>query len=647
MVNGSGVNETGASLSPGAITQGTWYRRKTTINGCVAYSNVLSANVNGGSPGGVSTNLSVWLKADAGTGSLGTRWEDQSGNGNHYSTVSGPSLKSGDSTSNFNPYIQMTGGGFDAPINGNADLGNEYTILVVARLLPSSNAGRILDGSEGDYCWGWNNRYSKALKTDAVPNKLNQSPASNINSSRKLLQSFVRSSNGALKHYVNGKLEAAYSNASSANGVSVDINTGATLLGNGASAHMNIYEFIVYNEAKSIQDMKIIHSYLMTKWRASKVENYVSSAGGQTYSVATHDHDVIGIGKECYFQQKQSQSEDDSVKVFVSTLAANNAANGGVITNEVSYIMLGHDGARSKGTNATAADIPSDAVNGVVIKSRIDREWKITNTNFNDKFTIKIESELDESLLDMNNICLLIDDDGDFTSGVTNAYYNGDGSGIQISYGSFEIAEISTAMIPAGTTKYGTIVSIGGTLPVELLEFRVEHNTGFNVITWTTGSEINSAYFEVQKSVDGINWQTIEVVQAAGNAMEERDYQALDQELCEQKCYYRLNQVDQDESHQYSEIRIIESNKLDEVNLVVYPVPVTDHATVNFTANITGMYHIEVIGTAGASIYAAKLVCVEGDNNFEIDTRDYATGMYYLIVKDAEGAVVDKINFVK
>jgi hypothetical protein len=129
--------------------------------------------------------------------------------------------------------------------------------------------------------------------------------------------------------------------------------------------------------------------------------------------------------------------------------------------------------------------------------------------------------------------------------------------------------------------------------------------------------------------------------------MEEIDYQVLDQELCEQKCYYRLNQVDQDESHQYSEIRIIESNKLDEVNLVVYPVPVTDHATVNFTANITGMYHIEVIGTTGASVYAAKLVCVEGDNNFEIDTRNYAPGMYYLIVKDAEGAVVDKINFVK
>ena len=53
-----------------------------------------SKSAQGQAPGGVNTNLTLWLKADAGTtGSpTVTAWDDQSGNGNNTTASGDPQL---------------------------------------------------------------------------------------------------------------------------------------------------------------------------------------------------------------------------------------------------------------------------------------------------------------------------------------------------------------------------------------------------------------------------------------------------------------------------------------------------------------------------------------------------------------------------
>lgn len=626
--------ETGATLSsPPSVTQDTWYRRKVTIDGCVGYSNVLKASISSGNPGGIGGSV-VWLKADAGTGSINTQWEDQSGNNNHYTTVGTPTVSSGDSTSNYNTFIELTASeGFDAPAG--AALGSQHTIFVVAR--KTSANGRILDGHTGDYAWGHDGSYGKSLNVNGNPNNGTSSPATTQSAQVKMLQTFVRNSSGTYVHRVDGEQIGSYSSAADPSSIQVDINTGA-----GASSSCLVHELIIYNSALSSSDIEIIESYLMTKYGLGTNNNaYKTSLGGTAYNIASYDNDIIGIGKECYFNQKQSGAEDDSVRIWVSNgaWAATNAAHTGSISNDVSYVMVGHDNGALTATPAANADKPAS------INNRIEREWKITNTNFDDDFTIEIEWDSSGSF-DLSDIRLLVDDDGDFTSGAS-VYASGD-QGMTFALGSIIIKGIPTAVIPAGGTKIITIgATAATTLPVELTAFDAEKLNETVDLTWETASEINNDYFEIQKSTDGENWHVIGTAEGAGNSVEISEYTFTDYDGCQSICYYRLKQVDFDGTYDFSDIKVVGTPSDNLTNLSIYPVPVGELATVQFQAVQSGLYDVEVISLTSSSIFNTKLVCVEGSNSFDLNTSGYSPGMYYLIVRDNQGKVVNKINFTK
>ena len=90
------------------------------------------------------------------------------------------------------------------------------------------------------------------------------------------------------------------------------------------------------------------------------------------------------------------------------------------------------------------------------------------------------------------------------------------------------------------------------TLPVELITFSAhEIMKGRNSITWTTASQINNWYFEVEKSRDGREWEVI--IQVSGdNSRGMKTYGIND--LARETTYYRLKQVDFDGATSYSNV---------------------------------------------------------------------------------------------
>lgn len=59
----------------------------------------------------------------------------------------------------------------------------------------------------------------------------------------------------------------------------------------------------------------------------------------------------------------------------------------------------------------------------------------------------------------------------------------------------------------------------GGALPIELLEFTAKSDLNNSVaLEWTTASEVNNDYFELQKSNDGVNFETFAKVKSKGNS---------------------------------------------------------------------------------------------------------------------------------
>ncbi len=83
-------------------------------------------------------------------------------------------------------------------------------------------------------------------------------------------------------------------------------------------------------------------------------------------------------------------------------------------------------------------------------------------------------------------------------------------------------------------------------LPVELISFTASIiNTQKVNLNWTTSSEMNSDFFEIERSVDGVNFSKLGKIKAAGNSTAMIKYSFDDIQLPgNETLYYRLQQVD-------------------------------------------------------------------------------------------------------
>jgi hypothetical protein len=91
-----------------------------------------------------------------------------------------------------------------------------------------------------------------------------------------------------------------------------------------------------------------------------------------------------------------------------------------------------------------------------------------------------------------------------------------------------------------------TVYLVGTPLPVELLYFDGTVYPTFNVLKWSTASEHNSSYFDLERSIDGSDWRIVGTKTAAVNSNQKINYSHLDAIEKFQFHYYRLVQYDID-----------------------------------------------------------------------------------------------------
>ena len=117
--------------------------------------------------------------------------------------------------------------------------------------------------------------------------------------------------------------------------------------------------------------------------------------------------------------------------------------------------------------------------------------------------------------------------------------------------------------------------SYDGVLPIELLFFDAKIKDDKVEITWSTASEINNDYFNIEKSQDGKNFEVIASINGSGTSNIQHDYSFIDKNPVKGTAYYRLKQTDYDGKYEYSYIVAVLyiNNKDTECKLNVYPNP--------------------------------------------------------------------------
>ena len=98
-------------------------------------------------------------------------------------------------------------------------------------------------------------------------------------------------------------------------------------------------------------------------------------------------------------------------------------------------------------------------------------------------------------------------------------------------------------------------------LPIELISFTGERiKCNENSIKWSTASEINNDYFEINRSSDAINFNKIGEVNGAGNSTQILSYFFIDLNPPASLNYYRLKQIDYNGNNEISSIISIDNS---------------------------------------------------------------------------------------
>lgn len=166
-------------------------------------------------------------------------------------------------------------------------------------------------------------------------------------------------------------------------------------------------------------------------------------------------------------------------------------------------------------------------------------------------------------------------------------------------------------------------------LPVQFLNISANRQGAGTIIDWATASETNNRGFFVQKSINGIDFEDIGFVEGAGESSTQRDYSFHDKDA-NQFLYYRIKQVDYNETFAYSKIVTLQSLTSD-LNLRVFPVPFTDKIKLQFNE--------EIAGNISWSLYNANgMLLKEGEQTqttlFELNgLAAFQEGVYYLKVQ--------------
>lgn len=83
-------------------------------------------------------------------------------------------------------------------------------------------------------------------------------------------------------------------------------------------------------------------------------------------------------------------------------------------------------------------------------------------------------------------------------------------------------------------------------LPIELLSFDARPKDSEVFVNWLTASEINTDYFSVERSPDGVIFESIGTVRAAGNSTHFLSYSFVDNDPLSGSSFYRLKETDFD-----------------------------------------------------------------------------------------------------
>lgn len=193
------------------------------------------------------------------------------------------------------------------------------------------------------------------------------------------------------------------------------------------------------------------------------------------------------------------------------------------------------------------------------------------------------------------------------------------------------------------------IVKTISTLPISLIHFEARSTKNKTVdFVWSTASEINNAFFTIERTSDLESIIPIVTMPGAGNSTTQLDYSASDTKPLSGISYYRLKQTDYDGTATYSDWKMINLSKSATAMQIkrIYPNPISDKFIIELDNPIAGSFDLIMYDVTGREIYKNPINLDTNTNTILCYSNNFSAGVYIISLTNSELTMTSRI-FIK
>ena len=614
------------------------------------------------SPGGVSANLTMWVKADAGTSATGgllDSWTYMNDNTKQFLSTgtNRPTLTA--SSVNFLPALTFTGAQLmDGPTGANAPItaGNDsYSVFIVWNTTIDNNYQRLWqqrgnDDLNNDACAisTWNNGlYGDETATNPWDFTITRPYTKNTwNISEINLMGATPTNDLEIvddRNFSTGSLFITTDNTAGNNGPALrniaDVwNRIGENYDGGQPYFGTIAEIIIYNsEVDAGAARNQIFSYLSMKYGVPILTNLVSSTNATIWDAtanSTYNNSVFGLALDntSGLTVTQATSATSGAGDGTGTSgAANIVLSNPSLSTDGSFLMVGNDnGSLSESTTGAPAS-PS----GLNI---LGRRWRAANTGTPGNVTMSIDyNGLTYAGVGGNttNFRLVVDETGanDFTTTPPTVYTPSNVSGTVVTYSNVSLP--NNAVFTFGSSAVPLPVT-WTSLSAGLVENNIK-------VSWGVENNKQAHVFQVEHSTDGA---TFSVVGQVANDPNVQSYSYLYTPATGGTHYFRILETDLDGRSIYSKIISINTGtSISAFGLKLLSNPLiggTASFEVDAPANAEAI--VEIWTMTGAKVLTSRQLLNSGTNRFDLPLGNVSSGNYILTVKTGNTVLHEQLS---
>ncbi len=193
-----------------------------------------------------------------------------------------------------------------------------------------------------------------------------------------------------------------------------------------------------------------------------------------------------------------------------------------------------------------------------------------------------------------------------------------------------------TTAKPTGYFDNGEIedytVAVSLLLPDQSIILKAQRMVSNKVnLLWELNYENNNRAYELQRSKDGISWQTItNVVTSGGNHSATYSYADADPEM--PVSYYRVKVLKNAGATMYSDVRKIDFKKASSISIA--PNPAKSNTVLTIQSSTTGKAQVNILDFTGRSVFELPVAIINGTNELDLEVvQKLSDGVYKVRVQ--------------